>query len=239
MIADASNFVGTVDTAFIFIVSICVFFLVLITGMMILFIAKYSRKKNPRAKNVHGSVVLEVTWTVIPTLLVLVMFWVGWSGYKEMISPPKDSMIINVYAQMWRWQFEYPNGVKSDTLYVPVNKPIRVNLHSKDVDHSFYVPAFRIKRDVIPTRNNFAWFVPKKLGRYNVECAEYCGLNHSYMLTKVVVMRKDDFNSWLKSESKDSTSSSEVASSNISQKSDSLNSGSSTMKKDSSKSKEK
>ncbi len=197
MIAEASNFVGSVDTAFIFIVAICVFFLVLITGLMITFVIKYSRKRNPIATNIHGSVPLEVTWTLIPTILVLIMFWFGWTGYKQMTDVPKDAMVVDVTGQMWKWSFKYENGVETDTLFVPLNKPVRLNLHSKDVNHSFYVPAFKVKKDVIPNRNNHMWFKPEEIGSFNVFCAEYCGLRHSYMLTKVIVMPKNDFDIWL------------------------------------------
>ena len=197
MIADASNFVQSVDSTFIFIVAVCVFFLVLITVMMITFVVKYNSKRNKKAVNVHGSIPLEITWTVVPTLLVLVMFWMGWTGYKQMTDAPKDSMVVDVYAQMWSWSYKYANGVESDTLYVPLNRPVKVLLHSRDVDHSFYVPAFKMKKDVIPNRINTAWFQPMRLGTYEVMCAEYCGLRHSYMYSAVVVMPEDRYNAWM------------------------------------------
>ncbi len=197
MIAGASNFVQNVNNTFLIIIIISVIFLVLITSLMITFVVKYSRKKNPKATNIHGNVPLEITWTVVPTLLVLVMFWIGWVGWKKMDDAPKDSMIIKVDAQMWQWSFEYANGVKTDTLFVPINKPVKVLLHSKDVDHSFFVPAFRVKKDVIPGRNNTAWFKATELGSFTLTCAEYCGLRHSYMMTEVVVMPDAKFKSWL------------------------------------------
>ncbi len=197
MFADASSFVQSVNSTFIFIVSVCVFFLALITTMMIIFVFKYNRKKNKKAVNIHGSVPLEITWTVIPTILVIIMFYFGWEGYTLMVNAPANSMVIKVTAQMWSWKFEYPNGVKTDTLYVPINKPVKVLLHSQDVDHSFYVPAFKFKKDVIPNRNNTAWFLPEKLGKFDVFCAEYCGLRHSYMYSAVVVMKQKDFDTWL------------------------------------------
>jgi cytochrome c oxidase subunit 2 len=211
MIAAASNFVQSVDNTFIFIVAVCVFFLVLITGLMLFFAYKYNSKRNKKAVNIHGSIPLEITWTVVPTILVLIMFWLGWTGYKQMTDAPKDSMVVDVYAQMWSWSYKYPNGVETDTLYVPLDKPIKVRLHSRDVDHSFYVPAFRVKKDVIPNRTNTAWFQPTQLGTYDVFCAEYCGLRHSYMYSAVVVMPEDSFVTWYKKQkqeevSEDSTS---------------------------------
>ncbi len=197
MFADASNFVRPVDNAFIFITLICVFFLVLITAMMVTFVIKYNSKRNKKAKNIRGNVPLEITWTVIPVILVMVMFYIGWTGYKQMVDPPKDSMVVDVYAQMWSWSYKYANGVEADTLYVPLNKPVKVLLHSRDVDHSFYVPAFRIKKDVIPNRTNFEWFLPTRLGTYDVFCAEYCGLRHSYMYSAVVVLPQDQYDKWM------------------------------------------
>ena len=197
MIAAASNFVVPVDNTFIFIVAVCVFFLVLITILMITFVIKYNRKKNKKAVNIHGSVSLEITWTVVPTLLVLIMFWMGWTGYEAMRDAPKNSMIVDVYAQMWSWSFKYSNGVTTDTLYVPLNRPIKVLLHSRDVDHSFYVPAFRVKKQVLPSRTNTAWFLPTKVGTYEVFCAEYCGLRHSYMYSAVVVMPQNEYYAWI------------------------------------------
>jgi len=197
MFSGASNFVNSTDTTFFFIVAVSVFFLVVITASMIYFVIRYSRKRNPRAKNIHGNIPLEITWTVIPTILVLIMFWMGWAGYKQLADAPADAMNVDVTAQMWKWTFTYPNGVSSDTLYVPVNKPVKVLLHSRDVNHSFFVPAFRVKKDVIPNRNNSAWFKADKEGTFDIFCAEYCGLNHSHMLSKVVVMPQNAFNVWL------------------------------------------
>jgi cytochrome c oxidase subunit 2 len=202
MIAEASNFVDTVDSAFIFVVAICVFFLVLITVLMVVFVIKYNSKKNKKGKNIHSNVPLEITWTVIPIILVLIMFWVGWEGYIKMAHPPKDAMQVNVTAQMWQWTFKYNNGKQSDTLYVPLNKPVEFKLHSMDVDHSFYIPAFRIKKDVIPNRNNVVWFQPKEVGEFVLTCAEYCGLRHSYMMTKVRVVPESTFTEWLNSSGK-------------------------------------
>lgn len=197
MFSGPSNFVESVDTAFWVVMVISVFFLVLITFMMVFFVIKYNKKKNPKAKNIHGNIPLEITWTVIPTILVLVMFWYGWVGYKYMSDVPEDAMVIEVTAQMWKWSFKYPNGVQSDTLYVPLKKDIRLNLNSLDVNHSFFIPAFRVKKDVIPNKNNYVWFNASEAGSYDIACAEYCGLNHWNMYTKVVVIPEQNFNFWL------------------------------------------
>jgi cytochrome c oxidase subunit II len=202
MIAQASNFVNETNTTFFIIVGICAFFLLLITTLMIVFVIKYNRKRNKKAVNIHGSTALEITWTVIPTLIALGMFWMGWVGFENLSNPPKDSMVVNVTAQMWRWSYKYANGVQSDTLYVPLNKDIELHLHSIDVDHAFYVPAFRIKRDCIPTRTNVEWFKAEQLGTYQVFCAEYCGLNHSYMYSAVKVIPVNEFDNWMAEQAK-------------------------------------
>ncbi|MDR3611483.1 MAG: cytochrome c oxidase subunit II [Ignavibacteriaceae bacterium] len=197
MIAQASNLVHTVDQTFYFIVGVSVFFLVLITGCMIYFVIRYSRKRNPKATNIHGNIPLEITWTVIPTILALIMFWFGWTDYKLESTPPADAYNIDVTGQMWHWTFKYPNGVEMDSLFLPLDKDIKVNIRSKDVNHSFFVPAFRVKKDAIPGRTNTAWFRTEKEGVYNLFCAEYCGMKHSYMITKVVVIPVNDFNALL------------------------------------------
>jgi cytochrome c oxidase subunit 2 len=165
---------------------------------MIYFVIRYSRKRNPKATNIHGNIPLEIVWTVIPTILALIMFWYGWVDYRVESQIPADAYNIDIYGQMWKWTFKYPNGVETDSLFLPVDRDIKVSLHSKDVNHSFYVPAFRVKKDVIPGRTNTAWFRTEKLGIFNLFCAEYCGTRHSYMITKVVVMPGNDFNNLLR-----------------------------------------
>lgn len=194
-----SHYAHTVDNIFLFIVGVSLFFLLLVTALMIIFVIKYNKKRNKRAVNIHGNVPLEIAWTVIPTLLVLVMFWYGWTGYKELSEIPDNAFVINVQGQMWQWKFKYPNGVQTDSLFVPVNTPIKIVLKSLDVNHSFYVPAFRVKKDAIPGRQNTTWFKAENEGVYNLFCAEYCGMKHSYMITKVVVMPGNDFNKLINS----------------------------------------
>jgi len=141
MVSDPSTFVESANTAFWVVMIISVAFLLLITFMLVFFVIKYNKKRNPKAVNIHGNVPLEIAWTVIPTMLVMIMFWYGWVGYKKISDIPKDAMEINVTAQMWKWTFNYQNDVQSDTLYVPVNTDIKLKLKSLDVNHSFFVPA--------------------------------------------------------------------------------------------------
>jgi len=192
-----SNFSGGVDTAFAIIVGISLLFLIGITTVIILFIVKYNKKKNPVSTEIEGSTKLEIIWTVIPLILVLYMFWLGWSSYIPMRKVPADAMKVKVTAMMWSWRFEYENGKIEDTLYVPVNTPVVLNMESVDVIHSLYIPAFRIKEDVVPGKaENYMWFKSLVIGSYDLFCAEYCGLRHSYMGTTVEVVDQASFNKW-------------------------------------------
>lgn len=192
----ASDYANKVNNVFLFIVCISVILLGIITFLMIYFVIKYDKKRNPVATNIEGNTVLEIIWTIIPTILVLAMFYYGFVVFKEARSAPKDSLVIKVTAQMWSWSYEYDNGKKSQVLYVPLNKPVKLMLYSLDVIHSFFIPAFKIKEDVLPSKLNYLWFQPNKIGSYNVFCAEYCGLNHSHMLSKIIVISLKDFNDW-------------------------------------------
>lgn len=200
MFDGASNFSHSVDSVFLFTLVVSVFFLVLITVLMVYFVIRYNRKRNPRASNIHGHVGLEVLWTVIPTILVLMMFWFGWVGYKDMRDFPDEALTVDVTAMMWNWKFKYENGRETDSLYIPVNKPVILNLKSSDVNHAFYIPAFRIKKDVYPGQDRRLWFEATNTGTFDIACAEYCGLNHSYMYSKIFVLEESDFENWLNSE---------------------------------------
>ncbi len=188
-----------VDDSFIFIVGISVILLVGITAAMIYFVFRYSEKNNPKPdQSITGSTTLEILWTVIPLLLVLAMFFYGYAGFKEMRSIPPNAMVVKVTGKMWFWHFEYENKKTSDTLlYLPADKDVRFELQSVDVNHSFYVPAFRVKEDCIPGRTNYMWFHTSQVGTYDIECAEYCGLNHSYMLGKVIVLPESEYLAWV------------------------------------------
>lgn len=195
--SNASNFVEGVDLSFAIIFGISLFFLIGITVVMIYFVIRYRRKKNPKASQIEGNNTLEIVWTVIPTILVLIMFYYGWLGYAPMRKVPKDAMPIKAIGQMWSWTFEYPNGKRSANLVVPLNKPVKLDLVSLDVIHSLYIPAFRVKEDVVPGRNNFMWFIAQQEGTYDLFCTEFCGDRHSYMLSKVEVIPDAQFNEWL------------------------------------------
>lgn len=190
------NFSLQVDQTFLFIVITSVILLLIVTVAMIYFVIRYSKKRNPVATDITGNTKLEIIWTLIPTILVLLMFWSSYSGFKLMRNAPEDAMTINVTGQMWKWTFEYENGKKADTLYVPLGKAIKMAIKSMDVNHSFFLPHFRVKEDAIPGRTNYLWFDAIELGSWDIACAEYCGLSHSYMYTKVNVIPQEQFEIW-------------------------------------------
>jgi cytochrome c oxidase subunit II len=197
MFSGNTSLSGGVDTAFAVIIGISLFFLIGITAVIIYFIIKYNKKNNPVASEIEGSNKLEIIWTVIPLILVLFMFWIGWHSYIPERQVPADAMKIKVTAQMWSWHFEYENGKVEDTLFVPVNRSVVLNMVSLDVIHSLYIPAFRLKEDVVPGKTeNYMWFKPMVRGSFDLFCAEYCGLRHSYMGTTVEVVDQASFDKW-------------------------------------------
>jgi len=193
---DASNYVSTFNTAFYFIAGISLILLTGLTFLMLYFVYRYNRKKNKIATQIEGNTLLEFAWTVIPILLALAMFHFGWAGWKPMNKPPKDALNITSVARMWSFSFIYENGKQSPDLIIPVNTPVKIKLVSLDVIHSLFIPAFRIKSDMVPGREKMMWFLPQTVGEYDLYCAEYCGLRHSYMNTNVKVLSKDKFTSW-------------------------------------------
>ncbi|MDF1612399.1 cytochrome c oxidase subunit II [Stygiobacter electus] len=190
--------VESVDFVMLYIVGISVILLLGITATMIYFVFKYNRKKGHQPVDIEHNTALEITWIVIPTILVLSMFYFGYTSFRELRDIPKNSFKVNVTARMWEFSFKYENGKQTDTLYVPVKTPILLEMQSQDVNHAFYIPAFRIKEDVIANKNTYLSFTPNEIGDYDVACAEYCGLNHSAMYTKVKVLSKDKFEDWYK-----------------------------------------
>lgn len=195
--SNLSNLSEGVDTAFIIILSIIFFFLIGLTAVLIYFIVRYRESKNPVASQIHGNNKLEIIWTLIPLLLVMAMFYFGWTGWKPMDSdPPKDAMHIQTTARMWNWTFKYENGQMIDTLVIPAGKPISIDMTALDVIHSLYIPAFRLKKDIVPGTPRNAWFIANSPGEYDLFCTEYCGLEHSSMITTVHVLSQKDFDAW-------------------------------------------
>ena len=196
MFTGASPFSDYVDTTFLLIVGVSALVLVGLIAAMIYFLFRYSKKRNPHPSNIEGNVPLEVAWTVIPLVLFMGMFYMGWEGYRQMTDVPEGAVPIKVIARMWSWTFEYPNGLQTDTLYVPVKEPVQLTLTSLDVNHSMYIPAFRIKKDAIPNRENVMWFSTPEVQSYDIACAEYCGLRHAYMYTRLIALEPAAFDAW-------------------------------------------
>jgi cytochrome c oxidase, subunit II len=197
MFSNASNFVHNVDKAFLIIVGISLFFLISLTLLMIFFVVRYNRKKHPKAVQVKDSSLLEITWTTIPMVLVLFMFYVGWEGFLPMRQAPQNAMQVKAIGKMWKWTFEYPGNKQSDTLILPIHKAVKINLVSTDVIHGFFVPSFRIKEDVVPGKKNYTWFIPGEFGDYDLLCSSYCGVSHSYMSAIIRIVPEAQYDKWL------------------------------------------
>lgn len=176
---------------------------IIVVAMITVFVVKYRRRgKDTLTTGVAHNTTLEVAWTVIPTILVMIIFIWGFKSYIKFYVAPKDAMEIKVTGQKWFWTFDYPQGANTvNDLTVPVGKPVKLLLSSKDVLHSFYVPNFRIKMDVLPNRYTVAWFEATHVGDYQIFCTEYCGKGHSEMLGKVKVVSETEFNKWVESSS--------------------------------------
>ncbi len=196
MYSEASNLAKGVDLTFIVIFSISLFLLVSITSFMIYTLIRFSRKREKHPRQFTGNTTLEIIWTVIPLIIVLGMFYIGLIGFTPMRKVPADAMNITAIGQMWSWEFDYGFNQISKDLVVPINKNVKLSLVSKDVNHSLFIPAFRVKEDVIPGYDNYMWFRPTMIGEFDIFCAEYCGLNHSGMLSKVIVLDSVDYNKW-------------------------------------------
>jgi cytochrome c oxidase subunit 2 len=197
----ASTLAPEIDALFYFVMWTSVVLFVGVIGAMLYFAYKY-RRRDPaeRPELVEESKLVEISWIVIPTILVLIVFNWGFKTYVKMGVAPPDAYEVTVRAQQFYWEFEYPNGlVKNNQLHVPVGRPVKLKMSSTDVLHSFFVPAFRVKHDVLPNRYTSVWFEATETGTYQVFCTEYCGTQHSGMLAEVVVQTQDEFQSWLES----------------------------------------
>ncbi len=192
-----SPIVQSIDQSLWFIIIVDIFLLAGITATMLCFVFRYSRKKNRKPEQIEGSLKLEIIWTVIPTIIVMIMFYLGYRGYIGRTKIPDDAIAVKVIARKWSWEFQYPNGKSSDTLVVPVGKNIALDIVSEDVVHSFYAPDFRLKMDAMPGRTNKTWFLPTYEGTYDIFCAEYCGTLHAGMLAKMLTVAPEKYAAWL------------------------------------------
>jgi cytochrome c oxidase subunit 2 len=194
------NPVQGVDQAFWYILGISIVLLTGITSVMVYFVIRYRKERNPVASDIRDNYKLEIIWTIIPTLIALSMFYFGWKSYVGLRTVPKNAMEVEVNAQMFSWLFYYPGqDVESENeLVVPVGNPVKLTITSTDVIHSFYLPAFRIKVDAVKGMKTYAWFMADEIGEYDIQCTEYCGVGHSAMLGKLRIVSQADFDAWLK-----------------------------------------
>jgi len=200
-----STIAGDVDSIFHFLFYASIIMLTIVTVGIVYFSIKYRhRKKEPltTTSGVDHNLKLELLWFIIPTILVVIVFLWGLKVYVKMTIVPKDAMEIKVTGQKWFWSFDYPEGASSvNDLVVPAGKPVKLLMSSKDVIHSFYVPDFRIKMDVLPNRYTVTWFEAENIGNHNLFCTEFCGTGHSDMIGKVRVVSEREYKEWLENSS--------------------------------------
>jgi len=195
----ASTMAGQVDALYFFLIAVSVFFSVLIFFLIYLFAVRYRRRSEEEVpKEIPGLLKLELVWSIIPLLLTMVAFAWGASLYFDGYNPPDNALEIYVVGKQWMWHIQHPTGQREiNELHVPMGQPIKLTMTTEDVIHSFYIPAFRMKKDVVPGRYTTMWFEATKPGQYHLFCAEYCGTKHSEMIGKVVVQEPADYQNWL------------------------------------------
>jgi cytochrome c oxidase subunit 2 len=195
----ASTMAGRVDALYFFLIAVAVFFSLLIAGLTISFAVKY-RRRAPQSVGtvIQGGMLLEITWIVIPSLITVVIFVWGASVFFAMSRPPDETINVYVVGKQWMWKFQHLDGQREiNELHVPVGRAVKLIMTSEDVIHDVFVPAFRVKADVLPGRYTNIWFQATKPGRYHLFCAEYCGTRHSGMIGEVVVMDPSEYQTWL------------------------------------------
>ena len=196
--AEASGIAPYVDALYFFLVLMTIVGTTLVAVLLLVFSIRYRREKNPVATQVEGSTLLEATWTIIPLAIFLLTFVWGALLYFRIYDPPANAMNIYIVGKQWMWKAEHPGGQHEiNALHVPTGKPIQLTMISQDVFHSFSIPDFRIKREVIPGRYSTVWFEPTQVGTYHLFCTQYCGTQHSGMIGEVTVMTPADYKKWL------------------------------------------
>jgi cytochrome c oxidase subunit 2 len=195
----ASEQAGQVDALYFFLVAVSAFFTALIAILVVVFAIKFRRRHGDEVGvAIHGSLALELLWTFIPLGITLVMFVWGAQVFFHMTRPPKGAMEIYVVGKQWMWKAQHMDGAREiNELHVPLGVPVKLTMGSEDVIHSFFIPDFRVKADVVPGRYNTLWFTATKPGRYHLFCTQYCGTKHSAMIGWVTVMEPSDYQAWL------------------------------------------
>jgi cytochrome c oxidase subunit II len=194
----ASTLAGNVDALFIFLLIVSGLMTLLIFVLIVFFAARFRYRPGVRAEQIEGSTPLELTWSIIPMFVFMAVFFWGAVVYFKERTPPRDATEVYVVAKQWMWKLEHAEGQREiNQLHVPVGRDVKMIMTSQDVIHSFFVPAFRIKQDVLPGRYTTAWFRATKPGTYHLFCAEYCGTQHSGMIGSVVVMEPAQYEAWM------------------------------------------
>jgi cytochrome c oxidase subunit 2 len=195
----ASANAAAVDYLYYFESIVTVVMTVLIFAMVFAFALKFRRRSDSYVPpEIHGSTVLEIGWSIIPFFVMLIMFFWGAKLYFDDSKAPSNALDIFVVGKQWMWKVQYPGGQREiNELHVPVNRPVKLTMASEDVIHSFFLPSFRLKKDVVPGRYNSLWFIATKPGKYHIFCAEYCGTEHSGMIGWVTVLPEDQYENWL------------------------------------------
>ena len=197
--AQASTLAPEIDNLYFFIVAVTAFFAIAVSVAVVYFALKYrTDDPNKVGESIHGSLSLEIIWTVIPFVIAMVIF--GWSTsvYFDIVRPPDQTLEIYSVAKRWMWKFQHIGGQSEiNELHVPVGRPVKVTFTSEDVLHDLFIPAFRVKADAIPGRYSTIWFEATQTGEFHLFCAEYCGTNHSGMIGRVVVLEDNDYQDWL------------------------------------------
>ncbi len=193
----ASEQAGSIDALYWFITAISILMTVIIFLGLGIFAWKYHNKRHPHATQIEGSTKLELTWSILPFLIMLIMFGWGADLYYKAQTPPKDAMEIFVTGKQWMWKIQYPDGTREiNALHVPVGQPVKLTMASEDVIHSFSIPAFRVRHDVMPGHYNTLWFTATKPGHYHLFCTEYCGDQHAGMIGWVDVLEPREYANW-------------------------------------------
>ncbi len=194
----ASSTAGNVDALFIFLLIVSGLMTLLVFSALVYFAARYRHRKGVLAEQVEGSVPLELTWTIIPLGVFMVIFAWGAVVYFKSRTPPRDATEVYVVAKQWMWKLEHAEGQREiNELHVPVGRDVKLIMTSQDVIHSFFVPAFRMKQDVLPGRYTVLWFRATKPGTYHLFCAQYCGTQHSGMIGSIIVMEPAQYEAWM------------------------------------------
>jgi cytochrome c oxidase subunit II len=194
---EASTIAPYADALYFFLLTITVIGLVLVATLVFGFSIRYRQSNHPVAEQVEGSTLLEATWTIIPLALFLVVFVWGALLYFRIYTPPPNSMNIYIVGKQWMWKAEHPGGQHEiNALHVPTGRPVQLTMISQDVFHSFSIPDFRVKREVIPGRYSTVWFEATTPGTYHLFCTQYCGTNHSQMIGEITVLSPEDYQKW-------------------------------------------